>query len=105
VVGPNNAQCVSDGTFALSCTGAGGCRRAHGQPCTSDAECTSNVCSDLDGVCCDQECTGACVSCLAAITGSADGYCLPTATATDPEDDCSNNACCQGAATCGGGGC
>ena len=55
-----------------------------GQSCTADAECQHSHC--VDGVCCDQACTGSCRSCSLAATM---GRCTPIALgSTDPRGMC-----------------
>lgn len=53
---PAGAAC-SDGV----CDGAGGCAVKLGTACTDPAKCASGFC--VDGVCCNEACTGECKSC------------------------------------------
>jgi len=78
--------------------GGGSCqlKKANGVACTLGNECQSSNC--VDGVCCNNTCTGACQACDRA--GSV-GTCSYHPSNTDPEGDC-NPAC----RTCNGsGGC
>ena len=61
------------------------------QTCTEAAQCGSGFC--VDGVCCNQECIGTCVSCNQA---QSPGTCLPV---VDAEDE-SASAPCTGANIC-----
>ena len=67
----------------------------NGVACTGADQCSSGYC--VDGVCCDQPCSGVCYTCTAP--GSF-GICVAAATGTDPRDECDN----QGAASCGTSG-
>ena len=68
---------------------------ANGTSCTQSGDCASGRC--VQNVCCDDDCTGACESCLAAHTGGTDGTCAPVTGGTDPKNLCDD----QGAASCG----
>jgi hypothetical protein len=74
-----------------TCDGLGACRFKNGTPCDDDAQCTSLHC--VDGVCCNQACSGTCFSCNQA--GSA-GTCLPL----DGADDKSADVTCTGSSVC-----
>jgi hypothetical protein len=50
---------------------------ANGAACKDPALCGSGLC--VGGVCCDQPCTGTCMSCRASDTGVAEGTCAPRA--------------------------
>lgn len=50
-------MCVSP----KACDGNGNCETKTGQPCGADAECMSGSCQD--GVCCNNNCPGACARC------------------------------------------
>jgi hypothetical protein len=67
-----------------------------GEACTLPFQCASGFC--IDGVCCDTQCDGVCVSCIGAETeAGTDGTCSPIAAGTDPSAECLD----EGAATCG----
>ena len=67
-----------------------------GAPCTSPGDCRTGRC--VDGVCCDSECAGACMSCRGADQASgSDGQCGAVQAGTDPNDDCADD----GAPSCG----
>ncbi|MEB2313494.1 MAG: hypothetical protein OZ921_14425 [Sorangiineae bacterium] len=79
-----------------------------GAVCSSASQCKSGNC--VDGVCCDQACTGGCQACSDAAKGTtgADGVCGPVAAGTDPGNDCAADtpATCQLTGACdGSGGC
>jgi hypothetical protein len=82
---------------------------AQGEPCGASVECVSNFC--VDGVCCEIACgAGAtdCQACSAALTGGADGSCLPLSPTVAPTVTCraanggcdSAESCVAGQATC-----
>lgn len=55
--------------------------------CSADSDCRSAHC--VEGVCCQTECAGTCVSCLATRKGAGiDGVCGPVMVGTDPRDSC-----------------
>ena len=70
---------------------------ADGQPCEVDTQCGSSHC--VDGVCCNDACTGHCVTCL--LPGS-EGNCSLAAPGTDPHGDCGGDGPCDD--VCGEGG-
>jgi hypothetical protein len=61
------------------------------QTCTEAAQCASGFC--VDGLCCNEACTGTCVSCNQA---QSPGTCLPVVDA----EDASASAPCTGASIC-----
>jgi hypothetical protein len=69
--------------------------KAPGSDCSLGSECASGRCAE--DVCCDDDCSGPCESCLGAHTGGADGACAPVTAGTDPNDDCAE----QASTTCG----
>ncbi|MDI1433525.1 hypothetical protein [Polyangium sorediatum] len=91
-----------DGTCDLAdetCDGAGACKTLQGKLCGADAECLSDHC--VDGVCCDDACTGICEACSAGKKGSgADGVCEPITLGTDPDMECTTPGTCDGAGMC-----
>jgi len=69
--------------------------RPDGVSCEGDAYCKSGHC--VDGLCCDSPCEGTCVSCAVA---GAEGVCTAFAAGTDPADECSGEAVCDGISRC-----
>ena len=95
-----DADC-STGNF---CIGGSCAKKTAGSACSSDSDCGSSHCAQ--GVCCNNACTGTCMSC--ALTATK-GTCTPIATGTDPLNQCtdvgSTNPCgtnglCNGAGAC-----
>ncbi len=68
--------------------------KAAGGTCANACQCTSGFCAD--GVCCNNACTGPCVSCR--IAGHA-GSCWPHPRYSDPDLDCGLLTC-NGAGAC-----
>jgi hypothetical protein len=102
---------VDPGTCAgtSTCNGSGVCLSGNGAACTSGATCSSTNC--VDGFCCNLACTGACVSCAAALktTGASDGVCGPTRAGGPPkgtgcpgsaQSTCGNDGFCDGNGLC-----
>ena len=86
-----NAQCLTPNSCAVNSCG----KKDLGAMCSAPDECKSNFCAQ--GVCCDQACTGACKSCVAAMLGN----CVNVATGTnDPAGICAV----QDPSTCGTNG-
>jgi TATA-box binding protein (TBP) (component of TFIID and TFIIIB) len=77
-----------------------------GTACGAGPACSSGFC--VDGVCCAEACSGACVACSAAkkSSGADDGSCGPIAAGTDPDADCptSSVTTCQETGVCDGAG-
>ena len=67
----------------------------NGSTCSGANECASSFC--VDGFCSSGACTAACYSTDGAVTGGANGSCLPVLSGHDPGGDCSD----QGASGCG----
>ncbi|MBK9265465.1 MAG: hypothetical protein IPM54_37475 [Polyangiaceae bacterium] len=64
----------------------------NGTACTLGSECDSTFC--IDGVCCDNACTGTCSACTATLKGQGvDGVCGPIKANTDPQNECPAGAC------------
>jgi hypothetical protein len=95
-----NADCDT----GIACVNGTCGPKMDGQPCTASSECLKNHC--VDGVCCDQACTGACRSCslsaslgrctpIAAGTVDPRGVCVPMAQGT-----CKTNGKCDGFGGC-----
>lgn len=80
---------------------------ATGMACLMDGDCTSSFCRD--GVCCQDQCAGACQACSSTYTGLENGLCGPVKTGIDPHDDCADdsrsNPCGQDGQCDGGGQC
>jgi len=69
---------------------------ANGTPCSDKSECQSGFC--VDGVCCNQACTGKCMACSASLKGQgSDGTCDPIRSGSDPQNECAA----QAPSTCG----
>jgi hypothetical protein len=95
----NGSTCGADGTCG---------KKALGTPCLADNDCDSTFCSP-EGVCCDKQCTGPCVSCK--LKGS-EGVCtnvpagMPPppmvmgACATSDVATCGTDGKCDGAGAC-----
>ena len=87
------------------CDAAGSCgKKGLGQTCGAGSECASTFC--VDGVCCNEACSGACRSCS---LGRVPGMCAFTASgADDPRricrdngaSSCRENGKCNGAGVC-----
>ncbi|WP_437661614.1 kelch repeat-containing protein [Sorangium sp. So ce1182] len=84
----------------MACDVDGECSRQlaeSGQPCADGSECLSGSCAD--GVCCEDDCAGACERC------GADGTCRPMAEGTDPDEECApGETVCGAAGLCDGAG-
>jgi MYXO-CTERM domain-containing protein len=83
---------------ARVCAAPGVCvdeNRPNGASCEADAFCESGHCAD--GVCCDSACDGVCVSCV--VKGS-EGECKAFTAGTDPDNECSGDAVCDGLDRC-----
>ena len=72
-----------------------------GSPCTGNQQCPTTFC--VDGVCCDQACTG-CNACSAALTGGVDGTCASVGAGTDPHEECVDETAASPAKPCGNDG-
>jgi Stigma-specific protein, Stig1 len=85
--GTNCGQCGRVCAVGSLCQG-GACPLANGSPCTTAGECATNNC--IDGICCDQPCTGSCMACSAIGKGQGtDGTCGPVlAGGPDPRGIC-----------------
>lgn len=78
-------------------------RKPDGAGCNEGLECQSGSCPVDDGVCCDEACDGACVACLEAKSGEADGTCAPVSADQDPDAECADGG--QDACGANGTGC
>ncbi|MEZ4309224.1 MAG: hypothetical protein R3F14_14400 [Polyangiaceae bacterium] len=84
---------------ATTCNGAACTQLPNGSPCSVNGECQSNQC--VDGVCCNNACTGVCQACSAAKKGSgSDGTCGPIAAGSDPDGECAAGTTCSGGGVC-----
>jgi hypothetical protein len=91
-------SCTVDGDCqppAVCVSGSCGSKKGQGAGCSGGAECASGAC--VDGVCCDNACTGLCTACRQSKTGQSEGKCAPVSAGTDPDNECTD----QGAASCG----
>jgi hypothetical protein len=80
---------------------------ADGTSCSSSAAflCQSGFC--IDGVCCNNACTGTCSACSKARKGTGtDGACGPISAGLDPDNECTDlgAASCQTTGVCDGAG-
>jgi subtilisin-like proprotein convertase family protein len=77
--------------------GGGTCqaKKANGTGCGAPNECSSGFC--VDGVCCNNACTGDCKACNRAGTV---GTCSNHSVNTDPESNCGTCRACNGAGAC-----
>jgi hypothetical protein len=97
----------SGGTIGSGGSGTGGASgsggtKGNGLQCLLGTECTSGNCAD--GVCCDQPC-GGCYACLASMTGSQTGQCMPATAGMNPHSTCTvDNPPCGHDGTCDGAG-
>lgn len=83
---------------AGACDSAGECRLALGASCTDSSQCSTDQC--MDGVCCDEACTGSCKVC------NASGKCVNVASGVqdnNPVDTaCTAPKACTGSGDCKG---
>jgi MYXO-CTERM domain-containing protein len=102
--------CQSDGECAAGyyCDSPpnGTCRskKPDGQLCQAANQCASGYC--VDGVCCNQACTGTCRACSSTKTGGSSGDCAAVLDGTDPDNDCNDGggSSCQTDGQCDGAG-
>jgi MYXO-CTERM domain-containing protein len=105
---PDGSICADDMMCAAGCTDDTECRmgfyceagmcvplRPIGDPCTRPGMCASALC--VDGVCCEDGCTGVCEAC--DIAGD-EGACLAIPRDTDPDDECEGDLVCDGMGMC-----
>ena len=95
-------DCLEMCTETDDCVGTHWCdapncvlKKVIGSPCNADVECASDYC--VDGVCCNNQCDGACENCNIAGQG---GICSFHGNMTDPEDDCGTCKLCNGGGAC-----
>jgi len=103
------ASCVSDADCVANayCDGTSHCApdQGNGKSCSKGSQCANGNC--VDGVCCDQACSGPCQACSAAKKGSGNnGVCGSIKAGDDPDNDCSADApsTCQNDGVCDGKG-
>jgi hypothetical protein len=101
--------CASDTDCVASayCDGTSHCApdQGNGKSCTKASQCANGNC--VDGVCCDQACSGTCQACSAAKKGAGkDGVCGNIAADSDPDNDCAADApsTCKSNGDCDGQG-
>jgi hypothetical protein len=100
--------CNQTCTTASDCNGVpcvgGQCGGKHsvGATCNSNAECDKGFC--IDGVCCENACSGSCMACAHSLTGRNDGSCGPALSGTDPRNKCDAESGCGQDGTCDGNG-
>ena len=84
--------------------GADQCARcAVGTPCGTANDCLSGFC--VDGVCCNEACTGTCRACSNAAKGlGKDGLCGPIGSGVPSPDDCTDVGGCGTTGACNGAG-
>jgi hypothetical protein len=80
--------------------GTGECLQVKGigVACSGAEECLTGFCPAADFICCEDECTGTCTSCLKSKNGIEDGRCHQLTACTDPDSDCPDVA---GVSVCG----
>lgn len=101
--------CASDSDCAPDhyCSAAGECRPrlAIGAPCATDSGSACHVsgcricegsASCVDGVCCDQPCTGGCDVCAASLGAERDGQCTLLSAGSASEAACGAGLACDG---------
>ena len=81
---------------AQVCNGAGACRKVAGQACNNANECLTGL-SCVDGVCCENACSGLCKACN--IAGSL-GMCVNIPNGEDPNNECTGQQVCNGDGAC-----
>ena len=101
----NTCQTNADCDTGIACVNGTCGPKLTGQTCDTAAECASNFC--VDRVCCENACSGACLSCALP---SSPGRCVAVAAGnTDPrgvcQDEkatspCGNNGRCDGSGSC-----
>ncbi|HTJ84451.1 MAG TPA: hypothetical protein VL400_22185 [Polyangiaceae bacterium] len=76
------------------------CGKPLGATCTTGTQCASGFCPTLDGVCCNEACSGLCRACTSSATGQATGTCAPILNGLDPNNECAGPKTCNGAQAC-----
>lgn len=106
----DGAVCDGAGT-CVGCNEAGDCASdayckaqacvphlADGAACGAEDVCASGFC--VSGRCCDSACDASCTACDAALTGGADGMCLPVLAGGSPANMCMADEQCDGCGAC-----
>lgn len=87
-----NADCAQGYTCSMGiCVMQSG----NGSPCTTPGQCQSGFC--VDGVCCNNACTGLCRAC--DVSGSI-GTCAYVLSNSDPDNECPSTQVCNGSGAC-----
>jgi alpha-tubulin suppressor-like RCC1 family protein len=82
-----DAECIGG-----VCNGSGKCALDAGAACTENIVCSTGFC--VNGVCCNEACSGICQACTAALKGEgSDGTCGEIAIGTDPANECAGGTC------------
>ena len=81
--------CTVDADCATGyfCIGGSCAKKTPGTACAADSDCGSSHCAQ--GVCCNNACTGTCMSCALTATN---GTCTPVAAGADPLNQCADVA-------------
>ena len=97
-LGQTDTNATQTCTGAQVCDGKGACLTAKGQICSKGTDCLSNLC--VDYVCCDNTCTGTCMSCDVS---ASKGTCTFTPLGqqdTNASTTCTNPYACDGKGGC-----
>ena len=107
-------ECIDDGSPACTgngmCDGNGSCDTYAGagctpSPCNGNNDCTSGHC--VDGICCDEGCTGLCKACTTHLKGAGvNGVCDFIIDGRDQAHECATigSGACEGDSVCNGVG-
>ncbi|MDI1428818.1 hypothetical protein [Polyangium sorediatum] len=97
-------RACTDGVCEMMCSPGFGCndgvickplaQQPNGSACQEAIDCTSGSC--VDGVCCENECSGKCMACSNQKTGQANGMCAPVIDGSNPDMDCGGSDVCFG---------
>lgn len=69
------------------CDGASSCQLLLGDSCGTPDQCPGGL-NCVDGYCCNNECTGTCMSCDGNKTFGGNGTCAEITSGTDPDNEC-----------------
>jgi hypothetical protein len=98
--GSSACQGCADGSMNgsetdVDCGGGGACQDcAIGKRCNAGTDCTTGFC--VDGVCCNNDCSGLCRACNLTNPGT----CTNLPNGADPINECSGPRACNGAGAC-----